>query len=97
MIASIIKRYPGLTPQDVRLKDDSDGKGVYISYWKHEKVQPEMADVLKWHEEDMQNYIPPETPEEKVLRLERENAEMKAQSITMATSISELFEMILSQ
>ncbi|QIQ61226.1 XkdW-like protein [Bacillus phage vB_BcM_Sam46] len=91
---SIIKRYPGLTPDDVKLRDDGDG--IYIEYWNHPKVQPSMEDVLKWYEEDMKNYVPPETLEQKAAHLEQENRELKDKTVSMAASITELYEMLLS-
>ncbi|QGF21728.1 XkdW-like protein [Bacillus phage vB_BcM_Sam112] len=89
---SIIKRYPGLRPEDVRLRDDDDG--IYIEYWNHPKVQPSMEDVLKWYEEDMKTYVPPETLEQKAARLERENKELQERTQMLSKSIVELYEFI---
>jgi len=35
----------GFTPADFELRDDSDGKGVYIEFWHSDKPQPSASEI----------------------------------------------------
>jgi len=85
---SIIKRYPGLKWDDVMIQDNTDGKGPFITYWNHPKPMPSMEDILKWVKEDEATYVPTETTEQKVERLEK-------QLNTTNKSLMDLWNMIL--
>lgn len=50
MLQTLLNRYPELTKDDVRLRDD--GEGVYVDYWNSDKPKPSPADLLAWNEED---------------------------------------------
>jgi hypothetical protein len=52
MIDSILKRYPELTNDDVILRDDGDGRGIYIDVWNCDKPKPTMDEVNQWVVED---------------------------------------------
>jgi hypothetical protein len=57
MLNSILKRFPGLKEDDVRLRCDVGGN-VYIDVWNSTEVIPSMDEVLAWVEEDKTLPIP---------------------------------------
>jgi hypothetical protein len=50
MLESVLKRFPELTKDDVRLQDD--GNGVYVAYWNSDKPRPTTEDLINWNTED---------------------------------------------
>lgn len=96
MLQSILKRFPELTPEDVSLRDDADGKGVYIDKWNSDKEKPTPEEFKRWHEEDMADYTPPLTIEEQMQKQQEELAAAKASNESLNTQLIELWEILLA-
>ena len=82
---SILRRFPDLGPDDVRLRDDGDG--VYIEKWPAGRQKPTMATVNAWVAED-ENI---EQPKTEIEILKEENEGLQAQ----LTSVLDALDFIL--
>jgi len=84
MLQSILKRYPTLNPEDVRLQDDGDG--IYIAYWNSDEPKPTMEQVYQWVEEDSK--FP--KPKTEIEMLQQENKELKEYIEVIQLALDEL-------
>jgi hypothetical protein len=78
-IAQALKQlFPQANPLiDFVVQDDCDGNGPYIAVWNLDEPQPTEEELQSAWEEYQQNPPPsPETQEQKVTRLESENADL---------------------
>lgn len=69
MKEAILKRFPSLSPEDIQLQDDGDGRGIYISYWNSTVSMPTIEEVEQWAAEDAKK-PKPLTIEERIAELE---------------------------
>jgi hypothetical protein len=75
MKQSILRRYSEMTEDDVVLRDDGDGRGIYIDVWNSDKTKPTMEEVLSWVDED--STLP--TPLSPIEQLQKDQAELTFQ------------------
>lgn len=82
---AIMHLYPQANPMtDFIVQDDSDGNGAYIAKWNMEEDQPTEEEMqAAWDALEILPTPPPvETTEEKLIRLETENKELKIKYLT---------------
>jgi hypothetical protein len=76
MLASVLKRYPELTEDDVMIVDR--GEGPFIYRWNSQQPMPTPEELQQWSEEDVFPLV--QTPEEELLLL-KEKQELMQQAI----------------
>jgi hypothetical protein len=76
MLASVLKRYPELTEDDVMIVDR--GEGPFIYQWNSQQPMPTPEELQQWSEEEV--FPPVQTPEEELLLL-KEKQELMQQAI----------------
>lgn len=50
MLQSVLKRYPNLTINDIKLQDD--GEGAFVATWNSEDPKPTPEQLKTWEAED---------------------------------------------